>query len=120
MDVTLKKIYNHEESFLVDYALPSLFLLAFFVIILTNYIKANMYESKVDWSINKCVPKYMFVSGYIRKEPGKNALSAIYDNFASCVKQYKNTPYVKPPAPEVSMNMWNMFTKSIIGERKRY
>ena len=114
MDVILKQIYNHEESFLVDYALPSLFLITFFIIIFIYYIKANLYESKVDWSVNKCVPKYMFVSGYINKDPGKNALSAIYDNFASCVKQYKNTPYVQPPAPEISMNVWNIFKKRII------
>jgi hypothetical protein len=114
MDVTLKKIYNHDESFLVDYALPSLFLFAFFIIIITYYIKASMLESKVDWSVNKCVPKYTFVSGYINKETGKNALSSIYDTFASCVKQYKNTPYVPPPPEEVSLNAWNMFTRGII------
>jgi hypothetical protein len=114
MDVILKKIYNHEDSFLVDYALPSLFLLIFTIIITMYYIKANLYESKVDWSINKCVPKYMFVSGYIHRESGKNALSAIYDNFASCVKQYKNTPYVPPPAPEVSLNAWNIFKKKFL------
>lgn len=113
MDVTLKKIYNHEESFLVDYALPSLFLIAFFIVIFTYYIKANLYESKVDWSVNKCIPKYMFVSGYIHKETGKNSLYSIYDTFASCVKQYKNTPYVPPPPEEVSVNAWNIFKKGL-------
>jgi hypothetical protein len=113
MDVILKKIYVQEDSFLADYALPFLLIFTFSLIIFIYYIKANLYESKTDWSTNRCVPKYMFVSGFINKEPGSNVLASIYDNFASCVKQYKNTPYVKPNPDEVTIRGWNLFSGNL-------
>jgi len=54
-------------------------------------IRINLTLSKTNWEQNKCVPKYMFVSGFIKKEPGFNILGSIIKNFKDCIKVGMNT-----------------------------
>jgi hypothetical protein len=69
---------------------------------------AELYETKIDWEKTKCVPKYLFISGYIKQNEGENILSTIYDNFNQCIKTY-----VKPPPTPV-------FTGAILQNKTTY
>ena len=108
MDV-LKSIYKSEDNLILDYTIPALIVIIFIVIITKYYIQTSLNESKVDWSTNKCIPKYMFVSGFIKNKPGKNSLESTYDNFSDCVKQHRVEPLVKPDPSTVTFDSWNIF-----------
>ena len=95
MDVILKQIYKPTDEYILDYVLPISIIIILLITILHLFIKAELGESKTNWEINKCVPKYMFVSGFIKKSPDLNELGSTYDNFKKCVNELKDTPYKK-------------------------
>jgi hypothetical protein len=98
MDVVYK-IYKPKEDYAVNYTLPFFFILILVSIAFYLFIMAQLHERKTDWEISKCVPKYLFISGYIKKNEGENVLSTIYDNFDQCIKTY-----VIPPSMPVITN----------------
>jgi len=86
----LGKIYKStSEDFVFNYMLPSFFIITYLCIITIKYIKTNLLESKTTWSSSKCVPKYMFVSGLLNKEPTESILGSTYDNFEKCVNSLR-------------------------------
>jgi hypothetical protein len=86
----LGKIYKSSgDDFVFNYMLPSFFIITYFFIITIKYIKTNLLESKTTWSSSKCVPKYMFVSGLLNKEPTESILGSTYDNFEKCVNSLR-------------------------------
>ena len=89
MDIIVKKIYKRQEDYIVEYTLPFI-IIAVLVLLITNlFMKAQLNEGRTKWEINKCIPKYMFVSGFVYKRPEENALASTYDNFKDCVHKYK-------------------------------
>jgi hypothetical protein len=83
--IQLNNTMNNNSS-TMDIVLP--YGIIFICIIMTIYyiININLLMTKTDWNKNKCVPKYMFISGFIKKEPGLNILGSINKNFKQCVK----------------------------------
>ena len=93
----LNSIMNKKSS--IEIFLPWLICIIFMFITIYYIIRINLTLSKSNWEQNKCVPKYMFVSGFIQKEPGFNILGSISKNFKDCIKDgmkknaQKNSPY---------------------------
>jgi hypothetical protein len=89
MESTLKNIYKPVDDFVFSYVVPTFFITAFIITILIQYLKVQLIESKQEWETNMCVPKYMFVSGFLHKEPGEHFITATFDNFKRCVDKFK-------------------------------
>ena len=43
-----------------------------------------------NWEIQKCNPKYIFYSGYIKKNPNSGPLKSTSDNFSDCIRKFNN------------------------------
>ena len=109
MDVILKNIYKQHDDYLVEYTLPFI-IIAVLVLLITNlYMKAELLEGGTNWEINKCIPKYMFVSGFVKKRPGENELSSTYNNFKDCVHKYKQTAYEKTAPDQLKGDPLQLF-----------
>jgi len=90
MEQILQKIYKPDsDGMMVTFVIPFMFSITLIFIVISLYIQATLLESKINWTTNKCVPKYMFVSGFIKKNPGVNPLASTYDNFKQCVNKFK-------------------------------
>jgi hypothetical protein len=111
MDITLKQIYTPSDGYILDYVLPTSIIFGIIIVIIHLYIKAELGESKTNWEINKCVPKYMFVSGFIKKNPDSNELSSTYDNFKKCVREYKDTSYTIMKQHNINFNIADFFIR---------
>ena len=123
----MKQILNNTSS--IDVFIPYGICIIFIIIITYYIIRINLTISKVNWTKNKCVPKYMFVSGFIQKEPGLNILGSISKNFKQCIKAGMKiaTPkvYVKKPGKTKRKGPVKSFitnikkTFSTIGKKKK-
>lgn len=96
--VKLKEIYKPTESILLDYILPFLIIFIFLICILIMFIRVQLLQQATVWTKEQCVPKYMFMSGIIAQNPGSGMLKTTYDNFVSCITEYrlprnKHSPY---------------------------
>jgi hypothetical protein len=86
----LSKIYKYSnDDYIFDYIVPTAIIIAYICIIIVKYIRTDLLESKTSWASSKCVPKYMFFSGFINKKPQETALGSTYDNFEKCVNSLK-------------------------------
>ena len=96
----LNKLINPPLS-MVDKSLPFIIIFIVFCVVLGLMIQIDLSTSGLDWEKNKCVPKYMFISGFIKKEPGLGILASTSKNFKNCVTNYMTThtlkPYLTPP-----------------------
>jgi hypothetical protein len=96
----LNKLINPPLS-MVEKILPIIIIFIVFCIVLGLMIQIDLSTSGLDWEKNKCIPKYMFISGFIKKEPGLGILASTSQNFKKCVTNFmnKNTvnEYVTPP-----------------------
>jgi len=43
-----------------------------------------------NWEIQKCNPKYIFYSGYIKKNKNSDSLTSTIDNFNECIVKFNN------------------------------
>ena len=63
----------------------NIFIVFFFIIlILFLYVKNNVKVDEKNWDIQKCNPKYLFFSGYIRRNPNETAYNSTLNNFYEC------------------------------------
>lgn len=86
----LSKIYKYsDDDYVFDYIVPTAIIITYVCIIIIKYIQADLLESKTSWSSSRCVPKYMFVSGFINKKINETPLGSTYDNFEKCVNSLK-------------------------------
>jgi hypothetical protein len=106
----LTKLYKPMDDYVFSYIIPTIFIFTMLFTILTMYLKAEILESKLDWANTKCIPKYMFISGFLHKEPGINALSSTLDNFYQCVAQFKPKRYYISPISKIEMSPENIKT----------
>ena len=44
-----------------------------------------------SWDIKKCNPRYIFYSGYIKKNPNSTASESTSDNFQECIIRFNNS-----------------------------
>lgn len=62
------------------------FILIFFLlIILILYINLTLNIDFSSWELTKCSPRYLFVSGYIKQNPGYNSSDSTVMNFWDCL-----------------------------------
>ena len=99
----LNKLYNPPLS-IFDKMLPFVIIFMVGCFTIVYMIKIDLSTSKLDWEKNKCIPKYLFVSGLSKKEKGLGVLASTHKNFKDCIRDYLNNdklnPYVKPPEKE--------------------
>ena len=91
----LHKLINPSLS-MFDISLPFIIIFIVFCIVFGLIIKIDLSTSGLDWEKNKCIPKYMFISGFIKKEPGLGILASTSKNFKKCVTDYMSTHTVNP------------------------
>jgi len=91
----LNKLINPPLS-MVDKLLPFIIIFIVLCIVLALIIKIELSASGLDWEKNKCIPKYMFISGFIKKENGLGILASTSQNFKKCVTDYMTTHTVNP------------------------
>tara|TARA_Y100000768_G_scaffold388850_1_gene387889 strand:- start:8476 stop:9210 length:735 start_codon:yes stop_codon:yes gene_type:complete len=98
-----KKIFKYETSYLTQHFV----LLFFFLIIIILYVNLTLNIDFSSWELSKCNPKYLFISGYIKKNPGYNATDTTVMNFWDCLISTN-------PGQFSPVN----FLKDIIGKKK--
>ena len=95
----LNSLMNQNTDSIIDIFIPYLICIIVMLITISYIIRIQLTMSKSNWEKNKCVPKYMFVSGFIKKEPGLHVIGSISKNFKQCIKdgiksnKQKNLPY---------------------------
>lgn len=87
-----KEIYKPSES-IISFVLPILIVSITGIITIYYIINVELSLSRLDWNKNKCLPKYMFVSGFIKKEENLGILGSIDKNFKNCVNKINNDYY---------------------------
>jgi len=89
---SIRKLYqNTPKGFTISYAnmfdeytTNIMIVFGFTLIILFLYIKNNISIDQKNWNIQKCNPKYLFFSGYIKKNGTRSAYDSTVDNFYDC------------------------------------
>jgi biopolymer transport protein ExbD len=85
----------HPQLSIVEIILPFLIIFIVMCITVTYMIQIELSTSSLNWEKNKCLPKYMFVSGFIQKEDKLGVLASTQKNFKNCVQQFvTKIPYV--------------------------
>jgi len=89
----LNELYNPQLS-IIEIILPFFIIFIVMCYTLSLFIQIDLTASSLNWEKNKCLPKYMFVSGFIQKEEGLGVLASTQKNFKNCVQEYvTNIPY---------------------------
>jgi len=91
LNLELKNIYKPLDSILLDYILPFLILLISGIYIFGYYLKVILLQKNATWSNEKCVPKYMFISGLIQPNEGEGYIRSTLTNFEKCVQSNRST-----------------------------
>ena len=85
VSIIIKIIYYHPLFF------QSLVFILFGLIIITilygRFIVSIDYE---NWEIEKCKPKYILYSGYLKENPNSTAYDSTTDNFNDCIIRFNN------------------------------
>ena len=71
-----------------EYGLYIFFLILVFLFIFYLYIKIDLSIDEKNWNINKCHPKYLFFSGYLKQDPGLTSEETTINNFYDCTSKY--------------------------------
>jgi hypothetical protein len=95
---TINELYNPQLS-IIEIIIPFIIIFIVLCITLTFMIQIELTASSLNWEKNKCIPKYMFLSGFIKKDDKLGILASTEKNFKECVKQYitPSIPYKEPP-----------------------
>tara|TARA_X000000950_G_scaffold289515_2_gene414585 strand:- start:2097 stop:3845 length:1749 start_codon:yes stop_codon:yes gene_type:complete len=83
----IKKIYTQSfaKKYASDIAITKIILIAFAIIFIRLFLKRNKEEIASNWKYNKCNPKYMLFSGWIKKSKDETAFEATVNNFNGCM-----------------------------------
>ena len=83
----LKKIYKQSFSkkYGADIVITKIIFLIFTIIFIHLFLKRNKEEIASNWKYNKCNPKYMLFSGWIKKSKDESAFEATVNNFSGCM-----------------------------------
>jgi hypothetical protein len=94
MNSAIVELYNKQDVFnrtigkslYVVTGIVTFFSLLAIVVILQS--RMFIHIDFKDWNIQKCNPKYIFYSGYIKSNPNSTAYDSTLDNFNDCVVKY--------------------------------
>ena len=83
----LKNIYKQSFSkkYGADIVITKIIFLIFIIIFIHLFLKRNKKEIASNWKYNKCNPKYMLFSGWIKKSEDESAFEATVNNFSGCI-----------------------------------
>lgn len=83
----IKKIYTQSfaKKYASDIAITKIILIAFAIIFIRLFLKRNKEEIASNWKYNKCNPKYMLFSGWIKKSKDETEFEATVNNFNGCM-----------------------------------
>lgn len=92
--LSIEKIYNIQYG--VSYSINKYenhtfnYIILFFFLFTISVMYFNIIISLdvTSWDIKKCKPKYLFISGFIKKIPGFNAIDSTMQNFWNCMITY--------------------------------
>ena len=83
----LKELYSPQDS-LIIYLIPIIIIFIVILIVIYYLVLIDLNLSKNNWETNKCIPKYMFLSGFIQKNENEGVLGTINTTFKKCVNKY--------------------------------
>ena len=83
----LKELYSPQDP-LIIYLIPVIIVFIVIIIVIYYLVLIDLNLSKNNWETNKCIPKYMFLSGFIQKEENEGVLGTIHKTFKKCVNKY--------------------------------
>ena len=75
---------NENENHTSNYIILIFFLFTIYLMYFNIIISLDI----TSWDIKKCEPKYLFISGFIKKIPGFNAIDTTVQNFWNCMITY--------------------------------
>ena len=78
---------SHSNSNYFDVILVVLFILSIVTILYTRLFFGIASD---NWEVQKCNPKYIFYSGYIKQNPNSNSFHSTVDNFNECIVKFNN------------------------------
>jgi len=67
-----------------DYGLNIFIVFMLLLLILFLYVINRVSIDEKNWDIQKCNPKYLFFSGYIRRNPDQSSYDSTVNNFYEC------------------------------------
>ena len=80
--------YVSTRSFYFDSIIIQIVVILLFVFILLYFLsQIEMNQRKTNWEELKCSPKYLFYSGYIRREPELTSHETTMKNFYDCASR---------------------------------
>ena len=85
-----KNISSFKGTSLNEYTINLFILFIVFAFLFIMYIKIDITIDEKNWNINKCNPKYLFFSGYIKSNPGSSSSESTVNNFYDCAKIYSS------------------------------
>lgn len=85
-----KNISRFKGTSLNEYTINIFILFIVFAFLFIMYIKIDITIDEKNWNINKCNPKYLFFSGYIKANPGSTSSESTVNNFYDCAKLYSS------------------------------
>ena len=80
---------NEKENHTSNYIILIFFLFTIYLMYFNIIISLDI----TSWDIKKCEPKYLFISGFIKKIPGFNAIDSTMQNFWNCMITYIPVQY---------------------------
>ena len=93
---SLENFYKTELSafniFRIETNYMDVVLLLFFLggVIIILYTRLFLGIEFENWEIQKCNPKYIFYSGYIKQNPDSSSFHSTVDNFNECIVKFNN------------------------------
>jgi hypothetical protein len=88
LEEQVHQIYNLNKSVNVNNMRFVSYMIVIVIIVLCirYYFKINMKHLELDWSNQKCNPRFLFFSGFLQKD--EEPLQYTYDNFVTCSKPH--------------------------------
>ena len=83
----LNKVKSKLSEFAIkpsSYFLNVIIVIILYGICLIYYLKIDFKTDIKDWQLNKCQPKYLFFSGYIKPEKNYNSYDTTINNITEC------------------------------------
>lgn len=99
-------IHRSSNSKLMIY----LVLFAFVILFVYYFIDVNRKNILLDWENNRCNPKYMFISGYIKNDTDNN-IQYTYDNFLECTNRNERIKETKKIIHKTDKSMFETIDK---------
>lgn len=94
MSQNIKSFYQNESNILKNITkneslIKSILISGFFIIVfMILYSRLFIHIDFENWEVQKCNPKYIFYSGYIKKNTNSDSMTSTIDNFNDCIIKY--------------------------------